>query len=111
TKILLELYAIRHEIELDDESISWTAHHSLRSGAPVFWWLSQLSPAKARSTLEAAFNAARWRKGYVVTYAGFYGQRFYENLGERLQRAGHNGVRPFRNKHSLLNVGPSKHRE
>lgn len=94
-------------MEVDSDAVSWIAYHSLLNRAPPFYWLGQLNASNARKLLTDAFNVAGWRKGHIVTYAGFYGATFYEGLRERLHRLGHT-ARPYRDKRSLLNVGTSK---
>lgn len=105
---LYEAYATREAMDIDASVKRWLAFHSAVGGAPLFFWLRELTTAEAREILELAFHAPGHRKGYIVTYSGFYGEHFYEKLRDRMARLVWWSIRAFPGTHALLNVGPSK---
>lgn len=107
---LYETYASRGELEVDSEGARWLAHHSLRQGAPCFWWLREMKRSDAQETIKRAFNASpAWRKEYILRYSGFYGEKFFNLLRDRLQELGRPSAIQFRGAKDLLNVDRSKH--
>lgn len=108
--VIYEAYANRDELRVTESMASWLAYHSLRTGAPPFFWLGFLKTTLAREVIKRAFNAGGWRREYVLTYSGFYGQRFYEGLAENLAQSGF-PRRSFPGKLQLLRAGPTKMRE
>lgn len=103
----LQCYVARETAELDDESIEWLAHHSLVNGSPIFWWLKKLGAAKSKAVLRRAFKVAgRIQKEHIVTYAGFWGERFFREMAEQLDGK---TTRRFSGKTNLLHVHRSKH--
>lgn len=106
---LFEAYANREIMGLDEATKCWVALHCALEGVPVFYWFKDLKPAQARDTLRQAFNlAAGYRRGYILTYSGFYGQSFYDSLRERMESQGFWGTRAFPGKNALLNAVRSK---
>jgi hypothetical protein len=109
--ILFEAYARRDRINADDSTVEWLAFHSLLSHAPAFFWLSRLKPADSRKVLKRAFDRATWRRGYILTYSGFYGKTIYNELRDKMMSAGNRAVPAFREKSRLLNVDASRNIE
>jgi hypothetical protein len=109
--ILFEAYAARETLNPDASMTEWLAHHSLLCESPAFWWLSQMKAADARKILKKSFEKATWRRGYIVTYSGFYGKTIYNELRDRLKLSGHQEFHPYSEKRLLLNVDPSRNRK
>lgn len=112
--VLLDAYSARESLDLDEAAIEWVAYHSLRVGTPPFYWLEKMKARTARGILEQAAKGKKvpyWRKQYMLTYSGFYGKTIYEKIRVELTGGGNSYLRQFRDKHSLLNVGPSKERQ
>jgi Putative DNA-binding domain len=107
-KILFEAYGSREKMNADDSMVGWLALHSLLSHAPAFFWLGRMKPADVRKLLKRAFDRATWRRGYILTYSGFYGKTIYNEFRDKMISAGHRAVPSFREKPQLLNVDASR---
>lgn len=108
--ILFDGYAAREMLNPEGSTVEWLAYHSLLCESPAFWWLSLMKVATARKVIKKAFEKAGWRRGYIVTYSGFYGKTLYNELRDKLQSSGRQEVPHYREKRLLLNVDPSRNR-
>jgi hypothetical protein len=64
----------------------------------------------AQEVIKRAFDASpHWRKQYILRYSGFYGEKFFNMLGDRLKGIPGIPVMRFRPRKELLNVDASNY--
>lgn len=107
---LYEVFVSRNELKLDGDIAEWLAFHSLKMGAPCFVWLRGMKRSAAQEIIKRAFEASPyWRKQYILRYSGFYGERFFNLLRDRLKDVPRVPVMQFRPRKELLNVDASRY--
>lgn len=107
--LLFEAFARRGEESLAPEQREWIGLYSLLRRAPVFYWLSGFRVADVRRIIEAAFNAGtNLQKAFILNYAAFYGESFYNKLYAKVPP--YSARRLTHNKVAVFRTGPSKRR-
>lgn len=100
-----EVYVERGSVT-DKSRIKWMAGVALVTGAPAFYWLTQLEKDEARKVVDAAFGLApNWRRETIRDVAGFFGKPLYDKLNGQVERPNR---KPFRDREEIFGVKRSE---